>query len=515
MSTQKVKDLVSLIQSMSKGEKRRFITFAGGIERAESTYYLHLFRIYAAHGLLSDEEIPARIPGVKPSQLSNLRAHLWRQLLECLRAVHASRWPAMEVRASLDFALLLQHRGLQGAAAAYAEQALAVAEASGASSLTYHALDVQRSLHTEFFEGNDALHSPLMDEKSSIVIDTVSLQDKLLNTMYRLQQWYHRQGYVKNDAEYEAVCHMFDQAMPRYQPLKGSHHDNILYYQTQVWYRYITQDFVSCYRYAAKWVRLFESRPATKSSDPVLYLKALHHALNALFMGGKLPSFLLYFEQLTLAESHWNEQLRHEMLSLYSEYHATHLCNRIFLTGQYTDGINEIQSVELLLAQNPLHWHSRKRLTLSYKVACVYFGADRHAECLDYLNAIINSPDDGSLQDIRSFARMLALICHYELGNEVFVAHQIRSVYRYLHKMKDLQAVQRAVLSFLKQSAHWKPSEMPHHFQSLRLTLMDYRNHPYEKRPFLYLDIIAWLDSKLLGMSIQEIIRLRVSGRKE
>lgn len=159
-----------------------------------------------------------------------------------------------------------------------------------------------------------------------------------------------------------------------------------------------------------------------------------------------------------------------------------------------------------------MHWHIRKRLTLSYKIACVYFGADQYAKCLDYLNAIINSPEDGSLQDIRSFARMLALICHYELGNELFVAHQIRSVYRYLHKMKDLQAVQRAILSFLKNSARWKQSEMPQHFRTLRHALMDYRNHPYEKRPFLYLDIIAWLDSKLERLPIQEIIRKRVGG---
>lgn len=34
-----------------------------------------------------------------------------------------------------------------------------------------------------------------------------------------------------------------------------------------------------------------------------------------------------------------------------------------------------------------------------------------------------------------------------------------------------------------------------------------YENHPYEKRAFLYLDIISWLESKIENRPVAEIIQ--------
>jgi hypothetical protein len=42
---------------------------------------------------------------------------------------------------------------------------------------------------------------------------------------------------------------------------------------------------------------------------------------------------------------------------------------------------------------------------------------------------------------------------------------------------------------------------------------MVYENHPFEKRAFLYLDIISWLESKIENRPVQAIIRQKFSEK--
>jgi len=44
-------------------------------------------------------------------------------------------------------------------------------------------------------------------------------------------------------------------------------------------------------------------------------------------------------------------------------------------------------------------------------------------------------------------------------------------------------------------------------FRELYDRLKEYEDHPYEKRAFLYLDILSWLESHLENKPVAEIIR--------
>jgi hypothetical protein len=53
------------------------------------------------------------------------------------------------------------------------------------------------------------------------------------------------------------------------------------------------------------------------------------------------------------------------------------------------------------------------------------------------------------------------------------------------------------------------PAKLKNELKALRTKLQRYQNDPYEKRAFLYLDIIAWLDSKIEGTTIESIIQAK------
>lgn len=73
--------------------------------------------------------------------------------------------------------------------------------------------------------------------------------------------------------------------------------------------------------------------------------------------------------------------------------------------------------------------------------------------------------------------------------------------------MNDLHEVQREMIKFLRNLGNIYPNELRNEFQKLHTELKKYEDHPYEKRAFLYLDIISWLESHLENKPVAQIIR--------
>jgi hypothetical protein len=73
--------------------------------------------------------------------------------------------------------------------------------------------------------------------------------------------------------------------------------------------------------------------------------------------------------------------------------------------------------------------------------------------------------------------------------------------------MNDQQAVQKEIFQFLRKTGKIKPDELRQEFQALhdRLTLLN--DNIYERRPFLYLDILSWLQSKIENRPVKEIVK--------
>lgn len=73
--------------------------------------------------------------------------------------------------------------------------------------------------------------------------------------------------------------------------------------------------------------------------------------------------------------------------------------------------------------------------------------------------------------------------------------------------MNELHLVQQRIISFLRNLSNIYPHELKNAFKELHAELKVFENHPYEKRSFMYLDIISWLESKIDNVSVESIIR--------
>ena len=85
--------------------------------------------------------------------------------------------------------------------------------------------------------------------------------------------------------------------------------------------------------------------------------------------------------------------------------------------------------------------------------------------------------------------------------------NQLVSTYKFLLKMNDLHEVQKEIIRFLKKLSTIYPSDIKKEFIKVKELFVELEKNTYEKRAFLYLDIISWLESKIENRKIGDIIK--------
>ena len=84
--------------------------------------------------------------------------------------------------------------------------------------------------------------------------------------------------------------------------------------------------------------------------------------------------------------------------------------------------------------------------------------------------------------------------------------------------MNDLHEVQKAMIRFVREVwARFTRTNSKRPLRTLYKELQQYENDPYERRSFLYLDILSWLESKIKNVPIAKVIRDKAAtlNRKE
>ena len=111
MTNDQKENLFVLIKSLSKSEKRQFKLYVGRMDSNQDSKFLILFNLLDKMDVY-DEKMILKKGFVSKQQLSNLKAHLYKQVLVSLRINPSQRNKRMLIREQLDFATVLYQKGL-------------------------------------------------------------------------------------------------------------------------------------------------------------------------------------------------------------------------------------------------------------------------------------------------------------------------------------------------------------------------------------------------------------------
>ena len=498
--------LFQLIKSLEKSEKRNFKLYIKRNSASEDLQSIQLFDALDKMDEYDEAQLLKKAKNLKKQQLSNAKAHLYREILASLRLIRNEENIDLQLHEQLDHARILYNKGLYLQSLRVLDKIKENAKAHNQITFLLQVLFFEKTIEALHITRSMQDRADRLTAEVDDVNDHLRLVSKLSNLSLQLYSWYIRNGVARNEKDEIAVQDFFEKHMPT--DLSGctGFYEKLYQYQSYCWYAFIRQDFLQYYRYTQRWVDLFEKEPFMLAIETSHYIKGMHNLLGAHFDLLNYPKFIETlgkfeaFSQSSIVTGNVNNRIQTFVYLYISKL------NKYFLDGTFTEGLELVPYIEEKLQEYWIYLDRHRILVFYYKIACLYFGSGDYERTIDYLNKIINWKVD-LRTDLQCYSRLLHLIAHYELGNYDLLEYLIKSVYRFMAKMENLSLVEEEIFRFLRKSFKLSPDRIKPELQKLLEKLKAYEKNRFETRAFLYLDIISWLESKLSDVPVQDVIR--------
>lgn len=506
--------LFQLIKSLKKGEKRNFKLF---VRRNTSGIDLKFIQLFDAMDKMKDYDealLLKKNKSLKKQQLSNIKAHLYKQILSSLRIIRDENNIDIQLHEQMDHARILYNKGLYMQSLKILDKMKDTAKFHHQLTYLQQVLFFEKKIEALFITRSMQNRAEQLMQESNKVNEQLTLVNKLSNLSLQLYGWYIQHGHARNKKDMDELKNYFAINLPKNVSPESSFYEKLYLYQSYCWYAYIRQDFLQYYRYTQKWVDLFVEQPAMLSVETAMYIKGMHNLMGAHFsllnpekLKESINKFELFAKHKVITENENNRILTYVYL-------YTSKINLYFLEGTFTKGLRLVPFLEKMLKEYSLFLDTHRVLVFYYKIACLYFGSGDNERAIDFLNRIINQKSD-LRSDLQCYARLLNLIAHYELGNFGLLEYLTKSVYRYMAKMENLSKVEEEMFAFLRNSFKVGTHALKPEFEKLLEKLKKYERNPLEARAFSYLDVISWLESKINRVNVQDVIREKyLKGKK-
>jgi len=498
--------LFQLIKSLEKSEKRNFKLYAQRNTATEDLKVIQLFDALDKMGDYDEKVLLKKTKNITKQQLSNIKAHLYKQLLSSLRLIKDEDNIDIHLHEQMDHARVLYNKGLYLQSLKMLDRMKETAKAYQQLTHLQQALFFEKKIETLFITRSMQDRADQLSAESNAVNMRLLVVNQLSNLSLQLYSWYIKHGHARNEKDLKNLTQFFEKELPPQPEKLDGFYEKLYLYQSYFWFAFIRQDFLHYYRYSQKWVDLFEEYPGLLKVETANYIKGMHNLMGAHFSllnQEKLAESIRKFEQFT-KQKFLQENENNRILAY--QYLYTARINLYFLRGTFTKGLRLVPFLEDMLKEYSLYLDIHRVMVFYYKIASLYFGSGNNEKAIDYLNRIINQKVD-LRTDLQCYARLLHLIAHYELGNFELLEYLIKSVYRYMAKMENLSKVEEEMFSFLRNSFRVGAHALKPEFEKLLAKLKKYEGNHLESRAFMYLDVISWLESKISGVNVQDVIR--------
>ena len=516
MTTDIKDNLFVLIKSLAKSEKRQFKLYVGRMDSNEDSKFLNLFNLLDKMRKYDEKKIiESNI--VTKQQLSNLKAHLYKQILISLRLNPQHKNVKLHIRGQIDFATILYQKGLYKQSLKILDKVKSYALKYDENTSAYEIVEFEKLIESLYVTRSLTNRTDELVTQTNHLKNLNDISSSLSNISLQLYEKLIKAGYAKSDSESKEIKTIFDEKIKYFNPENLGFREKLIYYQSWVWYSLLAQDFLSSYRYASKWIDTFNKKPEMIKIHPVYYLKGYNFLLEALSLIKYPSKFKNRLNDMIKVVEDESFPVNQNLNALIFLYKYNNLFNLHVLEGTFKDSIKIIPEVLEGIEKNKNFIDHHHIMLLYYKIACMYFTVDDFNNCIRYTSLIIRNKNIKMREDLQCFTRILNLIAHWEAGLDFNLDKIIKETYNYLDKLNDLHEVQKTILKYLNGLENIYPGEIKGFLRNLYNELKKYEDDPYEKRAFLYLDIISWLESKIDRKPLQDIIKEKaiLINRKE
>ncbi|MCX6181760.1 MAG: hypothetical protein NT150_07525 [Bacteroidetes bacterium] len=501
----KISDVVLLVCSLSKSEKRYFKLFSS-IQEGDK-FYLVLFDLIDK-GITDRSELKQQFEAqAKKASFEVTLKYLFKVLMKSMRAYDADQNIDAVLLRLLQEARFLYKKGVYAECLSQLEKVKVLAKKHEKN---YYFLEAA-NLELEYYTRTDFLNVSEEDliEKQSLIRSLVEHEMHISAHADLYQLLLHRfvqKGVVRSEEEKQKFDDLvLSESSLISNPHYHSFHSQQLHMLFQsVYFRLIGSPELSLDIYR-ELDELFQKYSFLWEENALYYIYVVEGILNNLQAIGSYEALPFFIDKL----KNLNQKDREEeqLWALIYQFEI------IFHIGQ-----GNFEEAKKVLLSHKDQFTKRSKSVLSvanakvfYYNAIVYFGLKEWKNCLYSLNLILNNDTTLVSQEYVTMSRMVALLVHYEMENHEYINYEIRGFERKLKKHGTLFRLEKMLFKFFRNVI--KANDEASEKKCLLACQRDFRSLNEEEQMTKLFDFDCWLEAKISKQSFVSLLSKKFNSR--
>lgn len=479
-------NLFFLIKSLTKSEKRYFKIFC--FSQKVNNNYLKLFEAYDKMEELDEGLIKEKFKKEKfVKQLHVTKNYLSNQILAALRNYHSKFSKDAELKDCLRNIEILYAKELFDQCHYEIQKAEGIATEYERSTSLLEILNWKKRLMLSKKGLEREALLGLIDEEKRAVKQLNTLNDnwsslaQIFDFVNDTDKSFLKKSHIKNPNENATL------------QSKTLHHHLLYTYYT------INSQSQLAKENLLELIGLLESHPKRIKEDPGSYMTALNNLVGFYLLQKNYPAANTYLQKVkALPEkyglqegSKFTQKLHLRTFNIELEIYRD--------TKDWEKGIQLIEKVAAFISKNQKTISETYLLQLWYQFAYIYFMSSDYNNALKWVNEILNYKFGAERKDLQSYARLLNLMVHFELGNSFVLKYAVDSTRRWLRKQKSIEPFERVLLKFFSKISNAPKGEFKGMFRKLSQELFDGEQPLVTENDLDYLDFRGWIGKRSLS----------------
>ena len=186
--------LFQLIHALEKSEKRNFKLY---IQRNSGNKDLKIIELFDAIDKLKEYDeviLLKKLSSIEKPQLSNVKTHLYKQLLASLRVIKTSESIDLQLNEQLDYARILYNKGLYHQSLKILEKIKEIAVANHHHTFLIQAISFEKKIEALHITRSLQDRAEILSAEAEAVNQKRATITKLSNLALQLYSWYIKNG---------------------------------------------------------------------------------------------------------------------------------------------------------------------------------------------------------------------------------------------------------------------------------------------------------------------------------
>lgn len=508
-------ELFDLIRTLTKSEKR-FFKLSSSLQSGEKNY-IKIFDAIdeqaeydeeALKDIFKDESFVQHFPSEKN--------HLYKLILKSLRSYHADNSISSILQQEIKNIEILYKKALYKECNKFLLRAKKMAHEHEKFYYLFELINIEKQLLEEAYESGEFGHDldALIKEENEILEKLRNLAE--YHILYsKINYVFRREGFAHNEEERKIVSEI-----ENYHLIKGkntalsSSAASICYYIKGLCAT-TNRQYLDAYTFFNRVKEILDKNPNLRTELAKRYVRTLSHLLYCYIDSEKYTEAYGVIEEMHQLEGKNGFNNTDVEVSIFT---STHLAELLLWQkkGEHKQALLKLNTIISGFSRMGETINKENKLLFNYQIACIYFGAGEYKDALQWLNHVLNDNEQSLRQDIYSFARLLNLIVHYELGNYDLLEYIIKSTLRFLNKKEKDYKIESVLIKHLRKLVKINMEmERRTAFQKMKAELEELFENPVERVLLDYFDVMAWIDAKIQNISFTDAVKKRSDQEKK